>query len=217
MASAGDGERRRPRAVEGADIALGGAQEVAEGRQATGRECVAFLAFKGQYPPMTPSDLLTTQEAARLLRCSRQHVVDLCNAGTLRCVRIGVHRRIRRADLDPLLPAPELRREELRSLWLHRAVAGKVVVDPAGAMARARANIERLRSLQPRAATWLDEWTTVLDRGPDAVLEVLSSPSREAVDLRQNTPFAGLLGDEERAAVLAAFAAAHPVAGLAAG
>jgi excisionase family DNA binding protein len=166
---------------------------------------------------MTRSDLLTTQEAARLLRCSRQHVVDLCNAGTLRCVRIGVHRRIRRSDLEPLLPAPGLRREELRSLWLHRAVAGKVVVDPERAMARARANIERFRALQPRAAAWLDDWASILDCGPEAVLETLTSRSREAVDLRQNSPFAGLLMDDERAAVLAAFAAAHPAAGLSAG
>jgi excisionase family DNA binding protein len=165
---------------------------------------------------MTASELLTTQEVARFLRCSRQHVADLCNAGKLRCVRIGVHRRIQRADLEPLLPAPDLRREELRSLWLHRAVAGKFVLDPnAGAML-ARANLERFRALQPRARTWLDEWATLLDRGPDAVLETLTSRSRRAVDLRQNSPFAGLLTEGQRGAVLAAFTATHPPAGVAA-
>jgi len=37
---------------------------------------------------------------------------------------------------------------------------------------------------------------------------VLCSPSQSAADLRQNTPFAGILTDPVRAAVLAAFQAA---------
>jgi len=164
---------------------------------------------------MNQRDLLTTQQAARLLGCSRQHVADLCDAGKLPCARIGVHRRIRRIDLEGFLPRRDLRREELRSLWLHRAVAGKVVRDPVGAIEQARRNIERFRQLQPRARIWLDEWTSILDAGPEAVLEMLTSPSREAVELRQNTPFVGLLSEDERRAVLAAFAGSHGASRLA--
>ena len=158
---------------------------------------------------MHRQDILTTQQAAWLLGCSRQHVVDLCDTGKLPCTRISVHRRIRRADLEGFVPRRDLRREELRSLWLHRAVAGKVVRDPPGAIAHARRNIERFRQIQPRARVWLDEWASILDGGPEAVLEMLTSPSRQAVDLRQNTPFVGLLSEDEQREVLAAFAESH--------
>jgi len=45
-----------------------------------------------------------------------------------------------------------------------------------------------------------------LDAGTEAVLEVLTSRAPEAVELRQNSPFAGVLSEAERRAVLAAFA-----------
>jgi excisionase family DNA binding protein len=170
---------------------------------------LAFLAICDLTCIMTRQDVLTTQQAARLLGCSRQHVVDLCDAGKLPCTRIGVHRRIRRVDLKGFVPRRDLRREELRSLWLHRAVAGKVVRDPLSAIAHARRNIERFRQIQPRARVWLDEWASILDAGPEAVLEMLTSPSRQAVELRQNTPFVGLLTEDEQRAVLAAFAESH--------
>lgn len=156
---------------------------------------------------MASDDLLTTQQAARLLGCSRQHVVDLCTSGRLPHTRIGTHRRIRRSDLDAFTTVRPLRREELRSLWLHRAVAGKVVLDPDRAIATARRNIERMLIAEPRTAPHARAWQGLLDSGPEAVLEVLTSSERESIDLRQNTPFAGLLTEAERQAVLKAFAA----------
>lgn len=153
-------------------------------------------------------DLLTTAEAAALLGCSRQHVVDLCTSGLLPHTRIGTHRRIRRGDLEPFVTARALRREELRSLWLHRAVAGKVVQDPEEAIALARRNLARMEAAEPRSSAYVRAWERILERGAESVLQTLTSPAREAIDLRQNTPFAGLLTDDERRAVLRWFAAA---------
>ncbi len=158
---------------------------------------------------MPDSDLLTTRQAADVLGCSRQHVVDLCAAGKLPHTRIGTHRRIRRGDLEAFMAIRPLRREELRSLWLHRAVAGKVVADPDRAIATARRNIRRFRDIQPRARAWLDAWDRILDAGPERVLETLTSSTRDAIDLRQNTPFVGLLSDDEQKSVISAFAAAQ--------
>jgi hypothetical protein len=60
---------------------------------------------------------------------------------------------------------------------------------------------------------WLDEWETLL-RGPlDRVLEALTSRAPRARELRQNSPFAGILNEQERQRVLAAFRPAHPRAG----
>lgn len=153
-----------------------------------------------------PWDLLTTGEAARLLGCSRQHVVDLCERGELPFVSVGSHRRIRRADIAALA-AGEMTRDQERSLWLHRAVAGRLAVDPDTVLARAGDNLQQLRRIHTTGMTarWLTQWQAVLDAGVDAVFEVLTSRTPWAAELRQNSPFAGVLSPEERHAALAAF------------
>src|SRR2546425_9344728 len=127
--------------------------------------------------------------------------------GLLAYVKAGAHRRIRRADVDAMLH-PDLTRDQLKALWLHRAVAGRLVADPDAVLSKARANLDRLHRIHPdgMASAWLDRWQTVLDDGVEAVLEVLTSRSPLAVELRQNSPFAGALPEAERHAVLAAFA-----------
>lgn len=158
---------------------------------------------------MEPRDQLTSGQAARILGCSRQHVVDLCDSGKLPCSVIGSHRRIARADLKSFLDTGRaLRREEERSLWLHRALVGPLLRDPDKVLAHARANIIRWRGAhRPDGMTqaWLSEWEALLDSGVDAVAEVLVSRAPHAVDLRTNSPFAGVLDENERSAVLQSF------------
>lgn len=48
---------------------------------------------------ITRPEWLTTQEAAEMIACSRQHVVDLINEGKLKGAKIGTHRRIKLDDL----------------------------------------------------------------------------------------------------------------------
>lgn len=163
-------------------------------------------------------DLLTTGQAARLLGSSRQHVVDLCARGQLPHTSTGTHRRIRRSDLERLASsarAPELTRDQRRSLWLHRAIAGRIAEDPERHLRTARRNLGVMMAAHPRgrAAAQLQEWQKLLAGPIGAVLDVLCSPSPDAADLRQNTPFAGVLTDAERSTVLAAFRSAtrdHP-------
>lgn len=156
-----------------------------------------------------PKRLLSTGRAAILLGSSRQHVVDLCESGQLPYVRIGKHRRIERDSIDAFLSVPAfrpgLRREQLASLWLHRAVAGRVVQDPANVLDHARANLDELSRKHPSAGRWLDAWRRALDGGPEDVLRVLTSVAESAVELRQNSPFAGVLDEAERRRVLDAF------------
>jgi excisionase family DNA binding protein len=151
-------------------------------------------------------ELLTTGEVARVLGCSRQHVVDLCTSGQLPWLSVGTHRRIRRSDLDRLT-GRSLTQDQERSLWLHHAVAGHLVADPGGVLSRASDTLRRLQEVQPRGVVRqsLGEWEQVIAAGPVWVLEALTSRDGRAVELRQNTPFAGVLSVEERRAVLAAF------------
>ena len=161
-------------------------------------------------------DLLTTGEAARLLGVSRQHVVDLCNRGDLPWSSTGAHRRVRRGDLETLQAAgARTSRDQRRSLWLSYAVAGRLVADPGATLELARANLATMRARHTRgqAARWLAEWARLLDGPVEDVLAVLTSPVPRARELRQNSPFAGVLSEEERQQVLAAFNAPASVVG----
>jgi excisionase family DNA binding protein len=151
--------------------------------------------------------LLTTGEAAVLLRSSRAHVVDLCVRGLLPYVRVGPQRRIRRSDLEAFIQ-PGLTQEELRMLWLHRAVAGKVVRNPPAVLAAAAINLQRLRRLHPEGGAWewLDRWEVVLEGGVETVLDALTSSAEYAAELRRTSPFAGILTESERQRVLESFA-----------
>lgn len=178
---------------------------------------VVFLV-DGTYPDEMreeSANLLTTGQAAALLGSSRQHVVDLCTSGRLPYQVIGSHRRVRRSDVARLMEgAGALTRDQQRSLWLHRVVAGKIALDPVRTTSVARRNLAHLRSQHPRGAVTadFDEWETLLDGPVDVLLATLVSPSRAAVELRQNSPFAGVLTERERAKALAAFRSATRVA-----
>jgi excisionase family DNA binding protein len=159
---------------------------------------------------MNDTELIRTGTAARILGTSRQHVVDLCERGVLSCVRNAGHRRLRRSEVEALAVAtdpPRLNPQERQSRWLHAAVAARLVSDPARTLERAQHNLRRLRAAHPSGMSrrWLDRWQAIIDAGPDAVLDTLTSDSPVAVELRQNSPFAGVLSDSERMSILTAF------------
>lgn len=155
-------------------------------------------------------DLLTTGQAAELLGCSRQHVVDLCDDGALRCTSIGTHRRLRRGDVETYVRRRMrglMTPDQLRSLWLHRAVAARVAIDPETALLLARENAHRFLKRGPSSGTerHLRRWLRLIDKGPEAVMEMLTSTSEVAREMRQSSPFAGVISEEERQAVLRSF------------
>jgi excisionase family DNA binding protein len=155
---------------------------------------------------MDSPEMLKTGDVARLLGVSRQHVVDLCERGEIEHARIGSHRRIPRSEVARLKGVPS--REQERSLWLHRALLSHLLADPEGVMEKALGNVERWRSshrADGMTARYLDEWERVLRSGVDTVVEVMISPTPEACELRQNTPFSGVLPDETRQRILRAF------------
>jgi excisionase family DNA binding protein len=182
---------------------------------------VVFFAFSAYHVGVTTAtyvlkgaadDLITTGEAAKLLGTSRQHVVDLCDRGDLPFRTVGTHRRVSRADVEELSARTQrLTRDQLRSWWLGNAVAGKLVRDPARVLELAHRNLAQLQAVHTRGqgARWLAQWDTIL-RGPvEVVLETLTSRTPRARELRQNSPFAGVLTERERAEILAAFARAR--------
>lgn len=156
---------------------------------------------------MSTRDWVTTGEAARALGVSRQHVVDLCERGALRFERVASHRRIRRSELHRL-SGSELTREQEKSLWLHRALLGQLMTDPAGVLDAARENIGRWTSAHREdglSARYLKRWEQIIDAGVDGVVDVLTGTDAESIELRQNSPFAGALTERDRLLVLRSF------------
>jgi excisionase family DNA binding protein len=166
-----------------------------------------FFVFSLDDVTVDAADLIRTGEAARLLGCSRQHVVDLCNKGQLPVAREGgTHRHVRRADVLALVRRSPTREQE-QSRWLHAAVAGHLVAEPDRVLGRARENLQRFSAVHAgtMAQHWLGLWQAVLESGPDQVLSVLVSDSPQAAEMRQNSPFTGILTADERRTVLESF------------
>lgn len=92
------------------------------------------------------------------------------------------------------------RREDRVSMALHRAIAAKLLNDPEAVLAVVPENLDRIRSTVrgPAAASWLDAWER-LTRGPvDELIAAMLDDTPTGRELRQNSPFAGALSDEER-------------------
>lgn len=150
-------------------------------------------------------ELLSTGEVARLLGTSRQHVVNLCDAGLLPYALVGRHRRIRRSDVELARSGSQrLSRDQRRSLWIGTAVAGKLVTDPAGVLKQASENLAQMRSQHRRgqAQRWLKDWEHLLNGPLEAVVEVLTAKTPYAREMRQNSPFANVLTADERLQVI---------------
>ena len=102
----------------------------------------------------------------------------------------------------------EGRREKQRSRWLNRLVVGELSRDPDRVLAIARDNIARWREIHAGRLSILaamDRWSEILDEGVESIVATLTGQSEEAEDLRQNSPFAGVLSQEQREQVLASF------------
>jgi len=154
-----------------------------------------------------PDERLTTGEAAKLLNSSRQHVVNLCDNGALPYTTIGSHRRVRRGDVEAIRTRTDrLSRDERRSLWLAYATASRIVQDPDTAVELGRTNLMKMRStVRGTAVRWLDEWEKLLGGPVEELLAALTSSTPRGRELRQLSPFAGLLSDDERQRVLSAW------------
>ena len=160
-------------------------------------------------PELQPrgDELLTTGEAAKILNCTRQHVVDLCDRGDLPFTTVGTHRRISRENVEALKSRTDrLSRDERRSLWLAYVVAGRIATEPERTIADALDHLDRVRpTARGQAKKWLDEWERLL-RGPvDRILAALTDRSLRGRELRKNSPFAGALTEDQRRAALEAW------------
>jgi transcriptional regulator with XRE-family HTH domain len=114
-------------------------------------------------------------------------------------------------ELDLAVTTP-MTREERRSLFLHRAIARRLAANPDAVIERAKSNLQVMADLHPAANDLLEEWTRLLDGSVEVLAETMTSRRPRARELRQVTPFAGVLTANERAQVYRAFRQAGDVA-----
>lgn len=127
--------------------------------------------------------------------------------GHRRALKFVIDERRRQAgtiELADVLDADELasvgdhghRGAELRSLAYHRLVARRL--DPSR-IRQARRRLETWaangKMPDPKAATWR---TLLQDRHRDDLTEAITADSEKSRDLRQSTPFAGAISEQER-------------------
>lgn len=95
---------------------------------------------------------------------------------------------------------PRLTHPEKRSLELHRMIAEKLSVDAIGVKRQARSRIETMRAadLEGRTAKYVDTWDQLLSGPSEQLVATMLSTDQVARDLRQSSPFAGVLTDQER-------------------
>ena len=96
-------------------------------------------------------------------------------------------------------------RDQARSLFLHFEISQVLRSRGAAVIEIARRNISRMRSLNPHASPLLDEWERILQGTVDQIVGRMLDPSEHGRDLRQVTPFAGVLTPAQRAATYASF------------
>jgi transcriptional regulator with XRE-family HTH domain len=102
---------------------------------------------------------------------------------------------------------PPMVREERRSLYLHRAIARRLARDPDTTLRQARRILALMRQQHPEAGSLLREWKVLLERSVEQLIPALTDPSPRARELRQVTPFAGVLNAAERSEAYRTFEA----------
>ena len=94
-------------------------------------------------------------------------------------------------------------RVEEKSLAIHRAIAAKLLTDTTPVLAKARHNMVTLRDADlGHASQLLDDWDRLLAGSVDEIVTIILARTQQAIDLRQMTPFAGVLTDSERRSIL---------------
>lgn len=99
---------------------------------------------------------------------------------------------------------PRLTRDDRVKLALHERVAQLLTADPESVRVRARRNLSRLRWVHRdgSANLYFEEWSSLLDASTEELRTVLTARDQRSLDLRNVSPFAGVLSGEELEAIL---------------
>ncbi|MEE9321999.1 MAG: helix-turn-helix transcriptional regulator [Granulosicoccus sp.] len=100
---------------------------------------------------------------------------------------------------------PRMTREDRRSLAYHSAIATHLKENPVAVVAQAQANLNRWIKVRPAARVLMSRWSLWLQLPVQDLTKLMLNQSTDCRDMRQVSPFAGVLSAAERAAILRQF------------
>ncbi len=100
---------------------------------------------------------------------------------------------------------PSMNREDRRSLAFHRAIAVILEQNPEPTLVQARKNLRKLTQLHPNASSLFSSWKTWLQLPTRELVNQMLNPDLIAREMRQTSPFSGILTTQERTQVLKRF------------
>lgn len=147
-----------------------------------------------------------TQGAFAAQAGTSQPTIALYESGRKSPTLSTVRRLAAAVGFEPVISyVPQMTREDRRSLAYHRAVVEILRRDDPAALRRARQTLQRLRAQHPGARMLLDRWSQWLRCPIPALIVHVLDPGVEAREMRQVSPFAGILPPEERVRLLRDF------------
>jgi hypothetical protein len=97
------------------------------------------------------------------------------------------------------------RLHDARSLAMHVLIAEKIGSDPQ-LLSIARENLRRWRARWPgQPPAWFEQWQEIVSWPWPRIAALITEQSERAIRLRQSSPFAGVLDEEERKRIHDAF------------
>lgn len=144
-----------------------------------------------------------TQQALAVRAGTSQPTIAMYESGAKSPTLSTIRKLSACVGLDPVISfTPRMTREDRRSLAYHQVIAAKLEKDPEAVINKAQMNLDELERRQPGAQGLLQRWEEWLQLPPQALSERMRDLGMEAREMRQVTPFAGLLTARERAGVL---------------
>ena len=144
------------------------------------------------------------RELARRAKTSAPALVDY-EAGRHEPRLSTLHRVAEASGCDLIVELrPRLTLPERRTLALHEAVAEKLLKDPEAVLEKARGQLQVMSKadFEGRASKYLATWARLLEGPVTELAAAMVSTDQSARDLRQSSPFGGVLSDEERLTVI---------------
>lgn len=143
---------------------------------------------------------LTQAELARLAGTSQSTVSDY-ESGRV-SPTIEVADRLLRVVGSELTSTPVWTRADLRSLSLARLYSRRLLEDPERVREVARGNLDKMRSLGPAVQPWVKAWNGLLELPVHVLADLLVDDSEFARALRPTNPFAGVVDEADRMAIV---------------
>ncbi|OFZ78719.1 MAG: hypothetical protein A2583_08215 [Bdellovibrionales bacterium RIFOXYD1_FULL_53_11] len=147
-----------------------------------------------------------TQQALASRSGTSQSTIAMYESGAKSPTMKTFERLAASVDLDVISEfTPRMTREDRRSLAYHDAIAEVLRKKPGPAIARAERNLKKMTGIHHNANALLCRWSLWLTLPSSELARLLLDPGLMARDMRQVSPFAGILSADDRAKILKRF------------